>query len=431
MGNLYTRSTDGNNADSGATWALAKATGAGAAAIDAAGDTIWFSQVHSESITSAASWALAGTATNPTRLLCGNDAAEPPTALTTGALISIDASVDLNIGGWGYINGLEFRTTAAYAGRPLLISGGIYENCFVNISSTNQNSYPYCGISSGITTFKNCTYKFGNVNQKITHAAQCTLFYEGGSVVAGGTSPDYLFSGGNGSNITVTGFDASNCSAGVSLSPGGGYTGNILFYGCKLPASWTGQLAPSAGEGVYIEMVNCDGGDTHYRYRNRTKAGETRDETTLVKTGSTTDGTTNVSYKMTTGTSVSYPITVHRSIALAQWNDTVGSSVTATVDILHDSTTNLKDDEIWLEVWYLGTSGVPLATMISDAKSDVLATATDQATSTATWTTTGMTNPNKQKLSVTFTPQEAGMVIGIVKMAKASKTVYHDEMVLA
>jgi hypothetical protein len=55
MANLYVRSTDGNNSDNGTTWALAKATVAGVAAIDAAGDTIYLSQDHNETTASSVS----------------------------------------------------------------------------------------------------------------------------------------------------------------------------------------------------------------------------------------------------------------------------------------------------------------------------------------------------------------------------------------
>ena len=53
MATIYVRSTDGNNADNGSTWALAKATIAGAAAIDAAGDTVFVSDAHAESTAGA------------------------------------------------------------------------------------------------------------------------------------------------------------------------------------------------------------------------------------------------------------------------------------------------------------------------------------------------------------------------------------------
>jgi hypothetical protein len=63
---------------------------------------------------------------------------------------------------------------------------------------------------------------------------------------------------------------------------------------------------------------------------------------------------------------------------------------------------------------------------IDDAMADVLATAASQASSSATWTTTGMSNANKQQLSVTFTPQEKGLIIARVCVAKSSYTLYVD-----
>ncbi len=176
-------------------------------------------------------------------------------------------------------------------------------------------------------------------------------------------------------------------------------------------------------------MFNCDSGDTHYRYRKSTQFGTIQDETTLVRTGGASDGATTYSLKMVTNANSEYPICTLDAPEIVQWNDTVGSAITATVEILFDSATALNDDEVWVEVMYLGTSGVPLASFISDEKADVLATAAAQTSSSVTWTTTGMSNPNKRALAVTLTPQEAGFLHCIVKLAKASTTIYLDPLI--
>src|SRR3990167_9027284 len=88
MATLYVRSTDGSDADTGATWALAKASLAGAFAAASAGDTIYVSQVHAETQASAMTLTSPGTAASPVRVLCVNDAAEPPTALATTATVT-------------------------------------------------------------------------------------------------------------------------------------------------------------------------------------------------------------------------------------------------------------------------------------------------------------------------------------------------------
>ncbi len=63
---------------------------------------------------------------------------------------------------------------------------------------------------------------------------------------------------------------------------------------------------------------------------------------------------------------------------------------------------------------------------MSDRRATPLTTPADQTAGSATWTTTGLTNPNKQRLVVTFTPQKKGWMIGRVYLAKGSKTIYVD-----
>jgi hypothetical protein len=203
--------------------------------------------------------------------------------------------------------------------------------------------------------------------------------------------------------------------------------GRVVIRNCKLPASWSGALNVSTNAyfGV-VEMFNCDSGDTNYRYRKATHLGTVQDETTIVRTGGASDGVTPWSLKMVSNANAEYPLLTLNSPERVQWNSTVGSPKTITVEFVHDSLTNLKDNEIWLEVEYLGTSGVPLGLHISDAAATILTTAADQADSVEAWTTTGLTNPNTQKLSVTLTPQEAGYFHYTVKLAKASTTVYLD-----
>lgn len=172
-------------------------------------------------------------------------------------------------------------------------------------------------------------------------------------------------------------------------------------------------------------MHNCDATDTNYRLWEETYAGSTKQETTVVRTGGASDGTTPLSWRLASNTLAEYPTLVHESPEIVRWNETIGSAITATIEILTDNVT-LTDAECWLEVQYLGTSGFPLSLFISDAKADILATAANQTTSTEAWTTTGIGTPVKQKLSVTFTPQEKGFIHAVVKLAKPSTTVYVD-----
>jgi hypothetical protein len=439
MAGIYVRSTDGSNADNGSTWALAKLDGAGAAAIDAAGDTIYLSQSHAESTAAAITWAWAGTAGNPTKVICANDGAEPPTAAATTATVSTTGASNITITGHAYHYGITFNAGSSTNAASILAHNAsnesqVYEKCKFVLNNSSTTSRIRMGqVNDGgcqEIKWKGCDAKFGQSQQRIDLRAKFS--WDGGTFLSGTTSPASVFVLGSRSVTTViiSGVDFSNLGSSVSIIDES--TRQPVKFGlrnCKLPASWSGSLwsASPSCVGMRAEMHNCDSADTNYRLWVEDYSGSIKHETTIVKSGGASDGTTAYSWKMASSANASYPFAPLESPEIiGRWNTTVGSSITVTIDILHDSLTNLTDSEVWIEAQYLGSSGFPLGTFLSDAKADPLVAAADQTASTATWTTTGLTNPNKQKLSVTFTPQEAGYLQAKVFLAKASKTVYVD-----
>lgn len=437
MANIYVRSTDGNNADTGATWALAEATLAGADATpDAAGDTIWVSQVHAESTAGAVTLAFAGTPATPSRILCGDDAAEPPTALATTATVTTTSGT-LVLGGSFYCYGITFTSSSTTT-----ICGSsanqvqLYEQCSFRTTNPGGGGSFLFGSQNNVAQkmrFVDCTFKPNAAGQVWTVYGNAEIC--GGSIVSGSTTPTALFAlSADRTNgiLDVSGFDFSNLSSSLNLCKGDtAAPGHIVFRNCKLPASWSGSLVSGTipGPGPRYEMHNCDSTDTNYRMWVEDYAGSIKHETTIVRTGGASDGTTALSWKMVTSANAEYPTVPLVSPEGSLWNDTTGSSKTLTVEIVHDSQgagsgSKFQDDEVWLEAMALTTSGVPLGAWIDDAKANVLATAANQADSSETWTTTGLTTPVKQALSVTFTPQEKGVVTWRVVCAKASKTLY-------
>lgn len=432
MAIIYVRSTDGSNADNGSTWALAKADLTGAAAIDAAGDTIYVSQAHAESTASSVTLAFAGTVASYVKVIGVNDSAEPPTAMSTANSVTVTGNNSISISGSVYVDSINFTSGA-------LISFAVSSSAFqhfksckfktTNTGSSGNMTMPTNNVISRII-FDECTFYFSGAANKIT--LQHSVWLRGGGLESGTTSPTTLFTfggDGRGGEVVVENFDLSNGGASMNLVNGSSLgSGLITFRNCKLPASWTGSLISSGitSQGLRARMLNCDSTDTNYRIWVEDYSGSVKSETTIVKTGGASDGTTGLSWKIVSTANASFPGQVFRTEEICRWNDTTGSSITVTVDILRDSATNLKDDEIWLEVRSFNTSGYPLGSTSSDAKADFLATAADQTSSSATWTTTGMSNPNKQKLSVSFTPQEKGYIQARVCVAKASTTVYID-----
>lgn len=448
MPTIYVRSTDGNNADDGSTWALAKADLTGAAAIDAAGDTIYVSDAHAETTASAISFSFAGTHAAPTRVICGDDAAEPPTTATATGSITTTGTSQITwatvYAGKTYAYGLIFECGTG-AGNTFISLGLTnvaqfleFENCKFRMNVTGTAARILCGTASeDRVVWKNCAVKFAAAGQAINpcSSARASFVWDGGSLESGGTSPTSLFKpSAFMTDVLVTGVDLSNASAGINLIDGGSTSvaGKIVFRNCKLPASWSGALLTGRGSVAQFraELWNCDAGDTTYNVQVSDYAADLTTETSIYRSGGASDGTTNVSWKVATTANCDDVAFVTPEIV--KRNTTTGSAITLTIDVVRDDATGLTDAEVWIEANYLGTSGAPLGTFIADDvagsnSGNILASATTQTSSSATWTGTGgFSNENKQKLSVSFTPQEAGYIIARVHVKKASATLYID-----
>lgn len=448
MANVYVDSTLGNDANSGANWGAggtgAKGTLTGAAAIDAAGDSIYVAAAHAETTVGSLTFAWAGSGASTTKLICATTAAQPPTALATSGTATANVSGGaITYTGNCYVYGLT-HIAGTGIGNPVVSLGGSnatqrYESCSFQLAGSGAAGVirPNSGSQSAVY-WKNCTVKFAAAGQGL-NVNGGYFNWNGGGFVAGGTNPTTLFSAfnvgaaaGSGVNVLVENVDFVNMGTSVNLStvPSAGVV--ITFRNCKLPAGWIGTLitaAFSAGAQGRAQMFNCDTGATNYRLWIEDGNGVIRDEQTLIRTGGASDGTTGLSWKLVTNANVNYPTSALATPEIAIWNDTTGASKTVTVEVLRDSATNLKDNEIWLEVSYLGSSGTPVGTPITDQTANPLTAAADQTASSVTWTTTGMANPNKQALAVTFTPQMKGFFLARVMLAKASATVYVDPKV--
>lgn len=441
MADIYVRSSDGNNADNGSTWALAKATIAGAAAIAAAGDTVYVSDNHSESTAGAITITWAGTIANPIKLLCVDDAGDPqpPTALATTAQVATTVNNGISLHGSLYTYGITF-TAGNSTGNPSINLGQtdghsqLWESCNFYIGSTGASGFIRNGGNGNgnVVRWVNCNVKFGNAGQRI-YMTDSRLDWRGGGIAAGGTSPVALLRViTTGAGVArLTGVDLSQASASINITDQVAATAGMLvqLVGCLLPSSWSGVLIGSTPvPSSRVEMVYTDSANTNYRYALSDGYGDVTSETTIVRTGGASDGTTPISHKMVTAARVKYPSSVLVGPDMTVWNETTGSAMTLTVEVITDNVT-LNDDECWVEVDYLGASGSSLGSRITDAKADVMASAAAQASSSVTWTTTGLTTPTKQKLAVTFTPQKKGPIIARVALVKASTTVYVDPVI--
>lgn len=423
-----------------------------------AGDTVYVSNVHAESWTPGAFtsnfYDFPGSAASPLRVLCAVDTGQPqpPTTLATTATVTLTGgnSSTLLLAGPVYCYGVTFACTgtSGNCGIGILANGSSassylqirMESCGINIGTSNSSVMAFGANSGTVATAPsieliNCTLTFGSTLQSIIYQSTFRFRMKGGAI-AGTVPTGGLISLNTGAITSGTAeFD------GVDLSPLGSgsimsgtwqpSSVNFLFRNCKLGASFSWAPAFNASYGwchTSLDAINCDSAGTNYILRRENQMGRTLPETTIIRSGGASDGTTGLSHKIVTSTVTRWDF-AYANFELAAWNDNSGSSKTATVEILADTVTNLNNDDIWMEVEYQGASGNPRSSFLNCTKANILAANAAIPSSSASWTTTGITHPNAMKLQVVFTPQMKGWVIARVYVAKTSQTVYVDPMI--
>lgn len=436
MANIRVRSTDGLDTDDGSTWTLAKATVTGASAIDAPGDFIFLSQSHAESTSgSNLTFAFAGTPANPVKVWCVNDSEDNPTAEASGATITTTGGRSLAINGSVCIRGVRFNigTGATGAGIQLFQTNNVevmsFEYCGLAMYGTSS---PQLSIGlTGATAHKHLewrgvTVRLGTPNPRIN--VNTTFVWRGGAFEAGSGTPTgglFYTVGGVGMTATVEAVDMSALASTLNLVDAATYRNTFVFSGCKLPLGWTGSLVSGAivAPGVRVSMYNSDSGDTNYRMWIEDYSGSIKSETTNVRAGGATDGTTAIAWRMSSNANANECVAPLQSDEMAVWVDQVGVSKTVEIEVLTDGVT-LTNAEMWAEVSYSGNAGSPLGSVASSRRSNALAAGSANPASAATWNTTGLSAPVKQKLAVTFTPQQKGPVFIRVCLAKPSAVVF-------
>lgn len=450
MAHVYVNS-GATGLNNGTSWANAYTTLNAATSVATGADIVWVKNTHAE--TAAAAKSITFPTSPGLRVICTSDATEPPTSSTTGAKVITTGNFSVAlVSGFAYVYGVEFDSGTGNSGAAdLLVASGnadthiVLDNCTLAVLSTHLNAPIVLGASAGggSTTnrrvdFIDCTLRQDTSAISAMIVLQTGFWNFSGMTIAGAgaTPPTSLFetaSAQSASSLLVENSDLTGRALTnlVDLTNFNSPPNRFVIRNCKLPTGvnvTTGSF-DSSGASI-VEMHNCDSADTHIRFsRNSWQGSVTQQTGTRIRTGGATQADSTAFSWLMAGSANSVYI-AHPLVSpdIAIFNTTVGSSITATVEILHDSVTNLQNDKIWLEVDYPGTTGFPQSNRASDRVATVIATPADQDASSVAWDTTGMTNPNKQKLVVTFTPQEAGYILCRVKLA-ANVSVYVDPLI--
>lgn len=408
---VWTARKAGFSSGSTASWAFSHIRMDWLTTAMVAGDTMYVSNNHAGSSATAIIIALPGTLTSPNRILCVNDGVASPTALaTTSSEITNNTGsngMNISITGSGYVYGISFGAnpfaTTAYAAIFLNGSSGnsndkqTYELCTFKLPNYNFNvnsiSMGFGDNANGSMEvfWVNCNYDVASGLLSNIGLNRCSFVWKGGTLVSPVTNI-LSFAGATGhrANVLIDGVDLSvNGASRYILASGLLATAKMFIRNCKINSAlaglMSGTIACAPGK---IEMYNCDSADTNYKCWVELYMGSIKDFTTLYPAG--TDGiklntvAVPLSYKMASNSSCQYPLMPLVGMDRIVVNE-VTSSQTATLEIIHNESALLKDNEVWAEVDYPLTSGSTQFTTLSDCAADVLATGSTQTASTVAW----------------------------------------------
>ena len=432
---------DGGTNGVGTDWTTAKTTLAGAIALaSASGDVIKVAHTHTgdNALGADTTWTVLN---NISIISVDKTSSDAPTAMGTSAWLgSSTTSIALTLAGAYkvFCHGITFRnggsTNKAFAFGTSDGSAFELNSCYIWLGTTSSASTctiafgPASALNSN-TRVSNCTLRFGGTGQSIWAIGVVEL--NGCTVSASGSAPTTLFGDpSRGSHTVSVGCDFSHCGSGTLVANQPTFSTIFRFIQCKLGTNYVARATPSSPANMSngeTFIMDCSSGDTHGLFGYYNGQGALTSDTGIY----VTSGAAQQSWKIvtTSNNSIERPFT---SPWISYWN-TATSSMTPYFDILNSgSSTAYKDNEVWAEFCAKTTSGYTLGTFYTDRMA-ILGTPADQATSSlgsGDWTGEGGTSWfGKIDSGSSFTPAEAGEIMGRVRVAAASATVYIDPVI--
>ena len=459
MATLYVSSVDGSDSDNGSTWALAKATIAGALAVATDSENIiYVDSSHNFAPTAAINW-------NPAA--DNIQVAIISVNRSTGAWLA-GAAETVNVNAQAFSIGSTGTTGAAWKlfvfGMVITGNSGsstnnkinigtdsdsasffVFRDCVLSTPGTSTNATLIFGGGSSFNweskTFRfiNCTLKLTDNVSGIPVSVQWLLFLRFENCVfqsAGTAKPTEIFSTtGTGHSTRAELIQLLNCNltaldGGTAIVNVAGFTkgGRLEIVNSALGSGMTFTTGSWSSLGRFeVTAINCDSGDTNYKFRYQNRLGTLVESTSVYASdGFEFGGLTPLSWQIVT-TSQCNEFEPFVTPWMVRWNDST-SAQTASLEVVHDSATALHDRNLWAEFEYLSNASYPLGTLASARNAQPFdGSSSNWGAGSATWTGTGgFSNENKQKVTKAFTAAEKSPLRGRLFVAAASKTLYLD-----
>ena len=429
MADIFCRSVDGNNANDGSTRALAKKTledngmssaGDGAMIAAGAGGRVFCADDHAQ--TEAATITLSGGTINaPIQILSTdfstNGSGVPD--LKAGASIIATGGGSITFNSYLYSYGITYSTNDDFIFATIHIMY-TFERGIMKFTGAGGKLFLNGGER---VTFLDTEVNF-NISSQGFRVNIGHLRWFGGSVT--GISPatliDIVSLQGR---VEIRDVDLSIISGNLLDPVGGVSLYSLLLERCKIHPSLTILQRPISTGGVFVKLHSSDSEDTTIAIHEEHYEGTIIDETTIVRTGGMSDGTTPLSLKMTTNANAIEFLQPLVSPPIADWTDRT-SLTNFDIEIAIDSATILNNNDVWMELESPGSDAQGIIT--STKLSNILGTPTELTASPASWPNLSGSG-KKYRLRATVTPGKVGPITARIYSAKPSVSIYYDSII--
>jgi hypothetical protein len=444
------------------------------------GDEAEFSPIWDSDQSDAPSWQ--GNEDDFVRIISCDDTGdpEPPTAWQAGARIAGLSGFGWVISGPVYMWGLTVesadhlwfqpfhrRSTAGLTEAQMPFASVVAENCTFRITSssytitymrfTNWSLYPPGGRAADQFDyfFKDCTFSLQDSQSHISAYGYANMRFEGCTLLCASNLASDPFIVRFGANLEFYGCDLSGCPSSkyiIGYAPMAeaaawdvyrGEVGacHVLIERCKLPASFMGCFRPTSTELPYSgddhlrgEMYfSANSGNIDTRiFEWGSLRGNAFGNSIVYRTGGANNGTGSYSIKVVTpgsGKAAPGPYFPFCLKPIRFYCFETGTK-TFTFELVYDyGNVDLTDRDVWVELLHMGAA-VPGTVTRSLPHQLSGATLLPAGVGTGNWTTTGLTQPRSQKVSVTATIDHEQILEFQIKVGKPGRTIYIDPLVV-
>ena len=375
-----------------------------------AGENVFVADNHAELQPQPITITGAGTVAAPIFIYCVDHTASVPPGssnLKTTATVTLYATATnvIALNGIYYVYGISFIAGPANGVESSINVSGAWvklEACLLKMMSTNTPFNFSWTISGAYTEFDNTSLSFGNSSLSGRQALGLWIWKNSTALAAGSAALTSNLMGYNSGNYVFEGVDLTGLNGGITADVND--VTNYQIVNCKLPSGFS--LGTPGKIGSDWNVIVSDSGATNYVQQKNQFAGSLVQSTSVVRSSGASDGTTPISWSVTTTTNSSW-LVPFQCFLIAEWNTLTGSTRTVTVYGVVNAAAVPNNDQIWLEVEYLGSSATPLGSFANDTKANNLAAGTAlTADGTSNWGTGLTARQNSHAYSV-------GNIIGL------------------